>query len=138
MNSLATFLCQLKGSREELLFFKAKELLRCEFVLTCSVQESKVENYDVMLMSVGSAEDSCQIIQCVVVAYHDQDVSRPYAKCFRSKIFTRFQIELVQLRVLCRTFPSHSLRGGENGKEDDCECNARESCNLLSEQVDDA
>src|ERR1700745_4113079 len=59
-------------------------------------------------------------------------------ECVRCEVLARFQIELVQFRLLGRPSLRHLLRGRKHHEEDNRDRDARERCNLLGEKIDKA
>ena len=74
--------------------------------------------YDhVLLVRIHTIERGVQVIERVVIAYHHQNIPRPYAKSFRGEVVTGLQIELVQFGVGRCALLRLSFGDAENGEE---------------------
>ena len=69
MNGPALFLRDFRGPREEFLFLETEQLFRRQLVLAGAraLQESKMQNDDVLLMRIDAIEDSFEVVNRVVV-----------------------------------------------------------------------
>src|SRR6267143_7169091 len=101
-------------------------------------REPGTEDDDVLMCSIGPAQDVAKVMQTVRVAHRYEDVSRTGAdECvieFRvvenAKLFKRFRLaSLLAFGV--------TLRHGENAIESPAEDHARDGCLLLGQEVGD-
>ena len=54
------------------------------------MQKSKMEHHDVLFMRVGPVENCPEVMKCVVVPDHNQDVAGPNAQHIGSQVLARF------------------------------------------------
>src|SRR6266550_6890862 len=97
-----------------------------------------MEHDYVLCVSIDPVKNCIQVVKCVVVAHHHQDVAWTNADYLRGEVLTRLQIELIKCDVLRGVASRYSFGDAEDGKENDREGDSSKGGDLFSEQVDQA
>src|SRR5438093_6262371 len=139
MDGLPFLLRNLQSACEQFLFFQAEELIVCQFVLASArtLQESKMQRHDILFVRIDTVEDGVEVMKRVVVADHDQHVSRPHAQSLRRQVVTGFEIELIEFRVFGRSLPRRPFGYGKDREKNNCEANPGDRRYLLGEKIDE-
>src|SRR2546421_7199851 len=126
MDCLSLLFGDFQRARKQFLFLEAEELIVSQFVLTATgtLQESKMKSHNILFVRIDPVENRRKIVKRVVVAHHHQDISRSDTQSLGCEIVAGFQIELIQLRVLCRLLACRPFGYRKYSEENECKTDA--------------
>ena len=94
-----------------------------------------MEHDHVLAVRVDPIQRGAEVVQGVVVANHDQDVSGPDAKRLRREIVARLDVELIESGVRVGALLGRAFGRDENREEHEREAHAGNRGDVLREEI---
>src|SRR6266851_6685900 len=102
-----------------------------------AVVEPGTHHHDILVRRVGASQNISQIVEILGIAHRHQDIAWPDAECTTSQFLVSVDPELPKaFRLALALARNSTFRIGEEGEENNAECDAGDSRLILGEQVD--